>query len=170
MKESDTYFLYVGNAFPHKNLDKAIKAANNLKVNLYIVSKKNKFTDKLKLGEYVKLLGFVSDDELHELYKNSVGFVYPSLSEGFGLPGLEAMKAGTLVLCSYIKVFVEIYLNNAIYFDPNDVKSIMAAMSRVLEMKEGERRKKIEKGKEFVKRYSWEKMARETLGVYNSFK
>src|SRR5260221_1844917 len=139
MKEYNPYFLYVGSAYPHKNLERAIKAAVNLKTDFYIVSSRNVFTNrleklvkKLKAEKYVKLLGFVPDDELQKLYKNSVGFIYPSLSEGFGLPGLEAMKAGTVVLCSYTKVFLEIYLNNAIYFDPYDVKSIMAAMERVL--------------------------------------
>ena len=76
------------------------------------------------------------------------------------------MKAGAIVLCSYIKVFLEIYLNNAIYFDPLEVKSIAAAMERVLTLSTVERKKKIENGKEFVKRYSWEKMAKETLQVY----
>ncbi len=175
MKESNPYFLYVGNAYPHKNLERAIKASINLKTDFYIVSSRNVFTNrleklikKLKAEKYVRLLGFVSDEKLQELYKNSVGFIYPSLSEGFGLPGLEAMKAGTIVLCSYIKVFLEIYLNNAIYFDPYDVKSISAAMKRVLTLTKVERKKKIENEKEFIKRYSWENMARQTLEVYRS--
>ncbi len=178
MKEFDMpYFIYVGSAYPHKNLERAIKAAVNLKVNFYIVSSRSVFTKRLekliknlKAEKYVKLLGFVEDEKLTELYKNSTGFVYPSLSEGFGLPGLEAMKAGTLVLCSYIEVFLEIYLNNAIYFDPYDVKSIMAAMERALSLSKVEREKRIKNEKEFIKKYSWEKMAKETIEVYNSFK
>lgn len=175
------YFLYVGNAYPHKNLERAIRAIvllnreNEEKVLLLIVSSRGVFSRKLEkfikknhFEEFVKLLGFVEEEELKQLYKKSVGFVFPSLMEGFGLPGLEAMKAGTIVLCSYIKVFLEIYLNNAIYFDPLDVQSMVSAMKRVLTLGKAERKKKIENEKEFIKRYSWEKMARETLGVYKS--
>ncbi len=177
------YFLYVGNAYPHKNLERAIKAIVILnekkdeKVLFLIASSRNVFTRKLEkfikknhAEEFVKLLGFVDEEDLPQLYKKSVGFVFPSLMEGFGLPGLEAMKAHAVVLCSYIKVFLEIYLNNAIYFDPLEVKSITAAMERVLTLSSVERKKKIENGREFVKKYSWEKMAKETLNIYESVK
>src|SRR5258708_40324983 len=116
MKESkQKYFIYTGNAYPHKNLERAIRAAAKMKITFYIVSSRNVFTkrlekliQRLKAKEYVKLLGYVEDSKLKELYKDSVGFIYPSLAEGFGLPGLEAMKAGTLVLSSSIPVFREI--------------------------------------------------------------
>lgn len=177
----EPYFLYVGNAYPHKNLERAIRAIVLLnkeseeKILFLIVSSRGVFTRKLEkfikknhFEEFVKLLGFVEEEELKQLYKKSVGFVFPSLMEGFGLPGLEAMKAGTIVICSYINVFLEIYLNHAIYFDPMLPESILAAMKRVLTLSKEERRKKIENEKEFIKRYSWEKMARETLEVYES--
>src|SRR4030067_3832085 len=122
MKEINKYFIYVGNAYPHKNLEKAVRAMvllnqeSKTKVLFFIVSSRNVFTQRLEriiskfqAQEYVKLLGFVEDEKLRDLYKNSAGFLYPSLVEGFGLPGLEAMKAGALVLCSDIPVFKEIY-------------------------------------------------------------
>jgi glycosyltransferase involved in cell wall biosynthesis len=180
-KEIPLYFLYVGNAYPHKNLERAIRAfvllckTSTQKTQFLIVSKKNVFTNKLekiieKLNaqEYVKILGFVEDEKLTELYKNSVGFVYPSLSEGFGLPGLEAMKAGTVLVCSDIPVFREIYGNHAIYFKPTEVNSIISALKKALSLSKVEGDKMIKNNKEFIKRYSWEKMARETLDVYNS--
>src|SRR6266478_8821121 len=115
MKEFETYFLYVGNAYPHKNLERVIKVAAHSKVMFYIVSSRNMFTDRLEkiikknnAENYVKLLGFVEDEELKELYRNSIGFIFPSLSEGFGLPGLEALKNGTVLLASNIAVFREI--------------------------------------------------------------
>lgn len=167
MRGSD-YFLYVGNAYPHKNLDIVIKVANRLKVNFYIVSKESVFTKKIKESEYVKLLGFVEDKKLQELYENSVGFIYPSLVEGFGLQGLEAMKNGTILLCSDIPVFHEIYSDHAIYFNPKDESSIENAINKVLGMNKKDRAKKIKEAREFIKRYSWEKMAKETLEVYKS--
>ncbi len=92
--------------------------------------------------------------------------MFPSLSEGFGLPGLEAMNAGTLALTSDIPVFREVYKDAAIYFNPYDFSSIADTMKEVLKLSKEKRKEKIEYGKEFVKRYSWRKMAEETLKVY----
>ena len=77
------------------------------------------------------------------------------------------MAAGTLVLASDIPVFKEVYQENALYFDPNSVDSIKQTMEKVLQMNSKERRKLISRGQKFVRRYSWAKMAKETLQVYN---
>lgn len=137
MKIESPYFVYTGNAYPHKNLKRLIQAVVLLNINreqkiiLVIASARNIFTLRLqklivqlKAQEFVNLLGFVPDAELGSLYKNSLGFVFPSLSEGFGLPGLEAMNAGALVLASEIPVFKEIYGNHAIYFNQLDFSSM----------------------------------------------
>lgn len=175
------YFLYVGNAYPHKNLTRLIQAIvfldkkTNTKTELKIASSRNIFTQRLEneidnqnASNFVILLGSVDDTKLADLYKNAKGFIFPSLSEGFGLPGVEAMKAGTLILASDIPVFKEIYEDNAIYFDPNDFTSIEAAMEEVLSMSASMRLTRIKKAKDFVKRYSWAKMAKETLKIYES--
>ena len=169
------YFIYVGNAYPHKNLERAIKAVASKKILFVIVSSRSVFTEKLekdiknlKAEKYVKLLGFVPDNKLGTLLKNSLGFIYPSLSEGFGLPGLEAMVVGTLVLASDIPVFREVYKDVPLYFDPYDTDSIKGAIEDVVKMNEDERNKIIENGRELVKNYSWTKMAKETLKVYES--
>lgn len=173
------YFIYSGNAYPHKNLKRLIEATSELnalskeKHHLLIASARNVFIQRLekmvresRAGKFVKILGFVTDEELASLYKNSTGFVSPSLSEGFGLPGLEAMNAGTLALISDIPVFREIYKDAATYFNPYDFSSIASAMKEALNLTKEERKEKIEYGKEFVKRYSWRKMAEETLKIY----
>lgn len=174
-------FVYAGNAYPHKNLKRLVEAIVLLNKNstqhvkLLIASSRGIFTRRLekiikdkKATQYVKLLGFVTDEKLFELYKNSIGFIYPSISEGFGLQGLEAMTAGTLVLASNIPVFKEIYKDNALYFDPLDISSIKKTMDEALNMNTGLRENKIEKAKSFVKQYSWSKMAKETLDLYES--
>lgn len=179
MKENNPYFVYVGNAYPHKNLERLVQAVVLLnkevkeKVILAIASSRSVFTrklekniKKLKASDDVKLLGFVPDEDLKILYKNSLAFVFPSLSEGFGLPGLEAMAAGTLVLASEIPVFKEVYKENAIYFNPLDFSSIETVMKDVLCMSAEKRNKLIIKGRNFAKRYSWSKMAQETLNIY----
>lgn len=180
-KTTDPYFIYAGNAYPHKNLDRLIEAVVSLNKNtekktlLLIASARNVFIErlskiikKLEADEYVRLLGFVPDSELGALYKNSLGFVFPSLSEGFGLPGLEAMSSGTVLLASEIPVFKEIYENHAIYFNPFDFTSIEKAMNNVIEMDKDKRKEMIENGQKFAKSYSWATMAKQTLKIYES--
>lgn len=177
IKLAKPYFIYAGNAYPHKNLETAMEAVVQLneEVNLVIVSARNVFVERLKKliakngwQKKVILLGFVPDDKLFSLFKHSLGFVFPSLSEGFGLPGLEAMAAGTVCLCSDIPIFKEIYNERVIYFDPRSVTSIEQSMEVVIKMDKNTREKMIENGKAFVKTYSWDTMARQTLAIYES--
>jgi len=167
------YFFYVGGTFPHKNLKLAAKAVkkfnerNKKNVSLAVSSSTNYFLRDLK-KEKVKLLGFVPDSELGALYKNSIAFIYPSLSEGFGLQGLEAMKMETLVIASNLPIFKEIYEDNAIYFDPKRVDSISTAMEKVVSLDKQEKTEKIKKAKEYTIKYSWENMAKTTLLAYNA--
>lgn len=171
------YFIYAGNAYPHKNLARLIEAFANLdgRAELAIVSARNVFIERLEKLVYdfkaegtVKLLGFVPDDDLGVLYAAAEAFVFPSFSEGFGLPGLEAMATGTLVLASKIAVLKEVYQDNALYFDPHAVISIQKAIDACLGLNKRSRRERIEKAKRFAKRYSWDKMARETLKLYEN--
>ncbi len=183
--EDKKYFLYVGNVYPHKNVKKAIEAivllnreprtVNNERIHFVIVSGRGIFRQRLesqikelKAQEYVKVLNFVPDEELSVLYKNSLAFVFPSLSEGFGLPGLEAIQNGTPVLASDIPVFREIYKDKAAYFNPKSVESMQKQMEKIVGIKSDERDTKIQNAKGILKDYSWEKMARETLAVYKS--
>lgn len=173
------YFVYTGNAYPHKNLIRLVEAIKILntkssqKVFLTIASARNIFTQrienlvqKMSMKDCVKILGYVPDDELGGLFKNSVGFVFPSISEGFGLPGLEALSAGTLLLASNIKVFKEVYEDNALYFDELDPNSIAETMQMAMSISDNDRKNMIAKGVSFVNRYSWGKMAQSTLEIY----
>ncbi|KKP48366.1 MAG: Glycosyltransferase [Candidatus Woesebacteria bacterium GW2011_GWA1_33_30] len=169
------YFIYTGNAYPHKNLGRLIDATTSLKVKLKIVSGRNIFISRLekiiknkKAQNYVDILGFVNDKYLEKLYKNSIAFVFPTLTEGFGLPPMEAINAGTLAVVSDIPVLKEVYAESVFYFDPLNVNSIKVALENVLKMNDNERKLIIEKSQEFLKRYSWLKMAKETLKIYES--
>ena len=175
MNSEEKYFIYTGNAYPHKNLGRLIDAVIKLKVNLKIVSARSIFIERLekeikmkKVEKYVEILGFVEDGELNNLYKNSIAFVFPTLAEGFGLPPMEAVNAGTLAVVSDIPVLKEVYKNSVFYFDPLDVNSIKVALENVLKIFEKERVKIIKKSQEFLKKYSWLKMAKETLKIYES--
>jgi len=176
-----SYLIYAGNAYPHKNLSLAIKAIVNFnkdaekKLCFVITTSRGVFLDRLKkeignLGAqgFVKIIGFVPDEDLGVLYNNALAFIYPSLSEGFGLQGLEVMDSGSLLLASDIPVFREIYDDIPIYFDPRNVESIVEGIGKVVEMNQGKRKQLIKHSQSFVARYSWQKMARETLTVYES--
>ncbi len=173
------YFIYVGNAYPHKNITRAIEAIVYLNEQdhkdclFIIISSRNVFVQRLEkiineLGakQYVKLLGFVPDADLGPLLKNSCAFLYASISEGFGLQGLEAMSAGTLVLASDIPVFKEVYKSYVRYFNPYDFTDIERAMNTILELPQTQRKEIIKNSQDLLKKYSWAKMAKETLEVY----
>ncbi|MBI2590406.1 MAG: glycosyltransferase, partial [Candidatus Blackburnbacteria bacterium] len=105
------------------------------------------------------------DSELATLYKNARAFVFQTLSEGFGLPGLEAMSVDCPVVCSAIPVLREVYGDAALYFNPQSVQDIADKIEKILENKKL-RTTLVEEGQRQVKKYSWRKMAEETLDVY----
>ena len=180
-KATDPFFIYTGSVYPHKNIDRLIEAFKIInqiqKISLVIVCSRNVFWERLekkikenKMEKIITLLGFVSDEEVRALYKKSQGLVFPTLSEGFGLPGLEAMASETIVICSKIPVLEEIYGSAAIYFNPLDTTDISNKILGCLNLKPEERRLLISKGLEQVKKYSWGKMAKETVALYESLK
>ena len=166
------YILYVGNLYPHKNIEQAVKAIKITNTHLVIVCARNVFLERLekfikkeKLEEWVTTVGFVSDQKLKTFYANAKGFIFPTLSEGFGLPGLEAMANNCPVICSKIPVLKEVYKDAALYFDPKDTKDIAEKIQKVL-TNQKLRNTLIKKGRQQVAKYSWRKMAKETLNVY----
>ncbi len=175
------YFLYVGNTYPHKNLKRAVEALLRLNkkrgksIKLLMICSRNVFVkrfgeeiSKLGAGNVVNMLGYVPDQDLQALYTNSIAFVFPSISEGFGLPGLEAMSAGTIVLASQIDVFKEIYQDVPIYFDPYSIPSIEKGMEKALDLTTADRATMIRKGEILASKFDWRQTAKETLKVYES--
>lgn len=168
------YLLYVGNLYPHKNVETLVKAMRIQKnLRLVVVCGRSIFWERFKkflrdegVGKYVNLVGYVPDQELPVLYEESEAFVFPTLSEGFGLPGLEAMQYKTPVICSNIPVLREIYGDAAAYFDPKNEKDVAEKIGKVIK-DEKLRSQLIAEGEKQVKKYSWLKMAQETLKAYN---
>lgn len=174
------YLLYVGNVYPHKNVEKLIDSVKLLndsfeyKIKLVIVCARNVFSKRLgnyieqsNTGSIIQIINYVSDNELAELYMHSEAFVFPTLSEGFGLPGLEAMSLGCPVICSNIPVLREIYKDCAVYFDSNNAIEMAGKIKSFLENK-NLKKSIINCGKKLSLDYNWEKTARETLVVYTS--
>ncbi len=174
------YFIYVGNAYPHKNVIQLIKAVkivagDNPKVKLVIVTGRDWFYQRLRLQitrlkaqSVVKLKDFTSDEDLRRLYHHSVAFVTASLFEGFGLPGVEAMASKTLVLASKRAALPETYDGAAWFFDPDNLNELVNKMKHLLTLRASSRAGKIELAQAFCRGYSWEKTAQRTLAVYES--
>ncbi len=102
------------------------------------------------------------DNELNSIYKNAAVFVFPSEYEGFGIPALEAMVCGCPVILSRTGSLPEIAGDAALYFEPNNVKELSAAILQILQ-DEALKLALIKKGYEQVKKFSWDKMTNEYL-------
>lgn len=158
--------VYTGSLYPHKNLEVVIKSLNKIpKYKLMVVCSRSIFKDKIKklisrykVKKQVSFLGYVPDKKLVKLYQESMALVQPSLSEGFGLTGIEAMASQTAVLASNIKVFKEIYQDAVFYFDPNSPEDFLRALE---ELELSNRKKILEKGLKIAKQYSFAKMSKE---------
>lgn len=172
------YVLYVGGGHPHKNLPRLVQALAACRdqastdVKLVLAGDLGRYEEQVRaavraagLTEAVFLLGRVSDAQLAALYRGATALALVSLSEGFGLPGLEAMAVGTPVLASRIEALTEVYGQAAEFVDPTDVADIGRGMLRLL----GDtvaRAELVGAGRSRAARYSWRSMAEETVAVY----
>lgn len=110
----------------------------------------------------VRWLGYVSDVELRTLYGGALGFVFPSVYEGYGLPPLEAMNCGCPVLVSSAASIPEVCGDAGLYFDPQDAVALKDAMMR-LAADAGLREQMRERGYQRAALFSWDRAARELL-------
>jgi glycosyltransferase involved in cell wall biosynthesis len=170
------FIMYVGRPQPHKNLERLIEAFSILKTShpdlkLVLAGKKDALYKELerKVKEQnvsdVIFPGFISEGQLRWLYENTQSYVFPSLSEGFGLPGLEAMAHGAPVVSSNATCLPEIYAAAASYFNPEDVVEMAQKINEVLSSPQ-KHKNLSKKGHEQAAKYSWRKMAEQTLNVY----
>jgi glycosyltransferase involved in cell wall biosynthesis len=170
------FILYVGRAEAYKNNRGLIKVHQQLlrtnpDLQLVIVGRidTQREADKKWVSEqaykHVLFLGFVSDEQLAWLYGNARAYVFPSLMEGFGLPGLEAMLYGTPVAASHASCIPEILGDAAVYFDPANQDDMVRVVGQLIN-NDAQRAELIAKGKKQANRYSWRRMAEQTLAVY----
>lgn len=174
---SKPFVIYTGSLYPHKNVLRLVEAviclnAQGKKLSLVVACARNVFLERFKKEiervkglDLVVLAGFVPDGELIALYKEAEAFVTPSLLEGFGLTPLEAMAVGLPVVSSNASCLPEIYGKAAIYFDPLDINDMAKKIKKVIGDKKI-RDRLIKEGFKQVKKYSWQRMARQTLEVY----
>lgn len=173
------FILYVGNAYPHKNLNNLLEAFKILNsqfstLNLVIVCARDVFANrleekvaKLHLEKSVQMPGYIKPGDLSVIFKKAQAYISPTLSEGFGIPGLNAMASGLPVICSDIPILKEVYKDAAHYFNPKDPKDMAEKISQVLRDSKLSSRLS-QNGLKLAKTYSWSKMARQTLKIYES--
>jgi len=180
---SDDFLLYVGNAYPHKNLEFLLSVFSALRqkyprLRLVLVGREDYFYKRLKdeaerLGLWhesvpespVVFTGYVPDAELEVLYHRAKSYVFPSLYEGFGLPALEAMGKGCPVVSSDRSSLPEILGDAALYFNPEDKEDFFSKLERILN--DAELREVLtKKGHQQVKAYNWWECARQTFEIY----
>ncbi|MBI4040031.1 glycosyltransferase family 4 protein, partial [Candidatus Daviesbacteria bacterium] len=168
------FIFYVGNAHPHKNVEGLIKAFGGLKrqfpnLSLVLSGHDHYFWQRIVKefpAQKVIYTGYISDEQMIALYKTAEVFVMPSFEEGFGIPVLEAMAAGCSVVSSDRGSLPEVGGNASLYFDPSSLEDMNTKISQVLS-KPQLRKELIDKGKIRYKEFSWERLAKQTLNVYN---
>ena len=168
-----SFVLSVGTLEPRKNLARLVEAYTRLPAGLRASHPllmagppgwqvKDLIADLAASPDDVRVLGFVSDDDLVALYGSCTAFCYPSLYEGFGLPVLEAMQAGAPTVTSSVSSLPEVGGDAVRYVDPRRVESIEAGLREVLESQELRDRLR-RAGRERAAGYSWDRAAAETL-------
>lgn len=170
------FLLYVGSQSDYKNIRRLGDAHQKLlethpDLGLILVGKKSPAhlnVEKYFNGKgYKNILytGFIEDPQRDWLFTQAAAYVFPSLMEGFGLPALEAMGYGAPVASSNTTCLPEVYGSAAHYFDPTNVDDMARAINDIL-TDDALRDSLIEKGYKQNKKYSWERMARQTHEVY----
>ncbi len=174
------YVLFVGTLEPRKNLSRLMEAFAALpthvarEVQLVIAGTKGWGADdltqklaRLRLGNRVRLVGRIGDQELATLYRHAICLAMPSLYEGFGLPLVEAMALGTPVLTSSVSSMPEVAGEAAILVNPLDVRSITEGMARIIgipSLREDLRAKTRAQAAKF----RWDRAAEMTLKVFET--
>ena len=170
------FIMYVGRPTPHKNLRRLIDAfvlLQNTYPNLYLALAGKKDGNYARHEAYIQdnhisnvvFTDFIPDEQLRWMYEHTKAYCFPSLSEGFGLPGLEAMLHGAPVVSSDATCLPETHGEAAHYFNPYDTNDIARAIDDVLSS-DKLRQQLIKRGHRHVRSFSWERMARQTLEVY----
>lgn len=174
----DQFILFVGTIEPRKNLLTLVRAFAELLRNTehwpqlviagprgWLTAEFDRALAEANFGDQLRMIGYVSDDDLRALYSACKVFVYPSLYEGFGLPPLEAMACGAPVIASRIAAHVETLGAHAHLVEPTDERALAKAMATLLG-NQNERERLSRSGLEHSAGFSWEETAKLTLKVY----
>jgi glycosyltransferase involved in cell wall biosynthesis len=165
------FFIYVGNFYPHKNVEKLIEAYAKVKTQdkLLLIGPNDFFKNRLlqsinrlKQENRILFVNGLKTEDMIFFYKNAKALIHPSLSEGFGLPLIEAIYFNCPIIASEIEVFQELLGKNYLSFDPNNVEDITDKINKFI------KNKPKYDCKNLINKYSFEKMAEKTMEIYNN--
>lgn len=167
----EKYIITVSSMDPRKNFIRLVEAFNKIddkSIKLYIIGMQFKAfntPDLQKLiSDNVVLPGYIDDEALQNMYRNALFSIYPSLYEGFGLPPLESMTFGCPAIVSDIPALKEISQDAVIYADPFSIDDMTSKMNTLANDSELRNSLRI-KGFEQIKKYSWDKSAKQVLDL-----
>jgi len=172
------YFIYASRmASPEKKHIELIKAFSlfkektHLPHRLVLAGSEGPYSDEVHRAAFqstaasdIFLTGYFPHESFPELYRGAEACIFPSVNEGVGLPGIEAMATGLPVACAKAGALTEIAGNNALYFNSDDIEEMESVMEQIVTDKPL-REKLTTGGLEWTKRFSWEKTASLTLEV-----
>jgi glycosyltransferase involved in cell wall biosynthesis len=172
---TERYLLTLSTLEPRKNLAGLIRAMAILReepefadVRLMVAGGKGwkyqevfDLVEHLNMADQVRFLGYVPDEALPGLFARCEAYVCPSITEGFGMPVLEAMIAGAPIVASNGGAIPEVAGNLARYFDPYDPADIARAIRE--QLRGSDRAAKVEQGFERAQQFSWDRCARLTI-------
>lgn len=178
--KTENYLLYVGSAYPHKRLDLLIDSWSIIskkhpQLSLVITGKDDVFLSRIKSQvqnngvKNVLFVGSPDDQELSSLYSNASAFVFPTSFEGFGLPPIEALSAGTPVIASDIPVLREVLPSEGVFFfKSGDKDGMITAIESCLADLPKAKSEARQGGQEVRRRHRWEDAAGKTLAALRS--
>jgi glycosyltransferase involved in cell wall biosynthesis len=165
------YFLFVGTLEPRKNLETLLEAWREVRrkhaVDLVLAGRRRADAPEIQPEPGLRLAGEVPDSELPALYSGALAFVYPSHYEGFGLPVLEAMQCGAVVITSRDPAIQEVSGGAAVHVEAEDTQALAEALTAAVRSPEnfaGLREKALRRSRDFT----WQSTARRTREVYDS--
>jgi len=176
------FLLYVGSQSDYKNIRRLMRAHQELRKKhpdllLVLVGRIggkngaaltiNKTWAELQKFKGIIFTGFLPDEQMLWCMQHCATYVFPSLMEGFGLPALEAMRAGAAVTSSNATCLPEVYGEAVEYFNPTDITDMALAIERVI-TNQKRHAELVSKGAMQAARYSWRKMAEQTHDIYNN--
>jgi glycosyltransferase involved in cell wall biosynthesis len=176
-----TRFIYYGGNDAHKNIAVILEAIEHLSGS---VKKKAEFVfvgkdfggerplsvkKNISVGSQVKWIGYLGDDELATLLRDSDCLLFPAIKEGFGLPMVEAMASGLAVLASSTSTGRELLNNDSLLFDPYDPKELAQRIACMVEYPAVLNEAKLQCRKQFsLNRFSWDGVAAHLIAVFDS--
>jgi glycosyltransferase involved in cell wall biosynthesis len=161
-RQPKDYLLCVSTTHPHKNLERLLRVHAQMKAapRLVLTGVRGFAAKSIEglAGPRVQIKGWIAREELYELFRGALGFIYPSTFEGFGLPVLEAMAAAVPVACSDIPPLREIAGPTVQYFDPLSDSAIQDALGKLASGEIPAAAAQLRAAE-----FTWEKTARATL-------